>query len=192
MDFAPRTLGAFEARADFHALDGLDGHHGSGQPRIKASVPLDMTAQAHRNAANCYLEDAAQCITCSLGCIYFRPHAFLSCPIIAVQLRACFPSQAGAVNCGLIHVFAADFQHLGDHRNAKDTQEFLAHCAHGNTHRRLPCRGTLQNIPHIRAGILKHAREICMPRTRRRHFFTLWLTKGSHTAPPVPVILIGY
>ena len=57
-----RTAGAgqFKAVAYFDALDRLNAHQGSGEPRIEAAVALHVASQSGRQTIGEYLDDAAQ------------------------------------------------------------------------------------------------------------------------------------
>ena len=86
VDLAARQDGAVEARADLHALDGLDGHQGAGELAVEAAVPLDVAAEPCRQAAHRDLEDTAQGITLFARRLDLLLHLRLGLCIVAVEI----------------------------------------------------------------------------------------------------------
>ena len=77
-----------KAIPDFHALDGLDAHEGSGQPRVQAPVPVHVAAQSGRQVVGQHLNNAAECFALLLGSVNLYDHGGRSCRVKAAQ-RIC-------------------------------------------------------------------------------------------------------
>ena len=84
---AARQVGIAEAGADLDALDRLDRHHGTGEARVEAAVPLDVGAEADGHAARDDLERAAEGIARRHCLADALLHAHLRLRVAAVELR---------------------------------------------------------------------------------------------------------
>ena len=54
---APPAAGGCETVTDLDAFDGLDSHQRTGEPRIESSVPVDVRAEARRQAVHDYFHE---------------------------------------------------------------------------------------------------------------------------------------
>ena len=60
MGLAAPAPGVVPAVADLDALDRLDAHQGLGEQPVELAVPVDVTAEADRQAVAEHLDDPAE------------------------------------------------------------------------------------------------------------------------------------
>ncbi len=78
---------AGEAVADLDALDRLHAHQCGGQARVELAVPVDVGAEAGRQAEGDYLEDTAEGIADGLGGVDGGDHAAFGLAVQAAHRR---------------------------------------------------------------------------------------------------------
>ena len=71
---AAADAGQLEAVADLDALDRLDAHERGGEPGVEPAVPVDVAAEARRQAVGQHLDDAAEGVALLLGSVDLGDH----------------------------------------------------------------------------------------------------------------------
>ena len=192
-----RAAGLFrilKARTDLDALDGLDGHHRTRETRIETAVPLDVRAEAERQAARDDLERAAERVARRHRLADARLHAFLRLRVVAVQPvgveRRIRTENLRDIDFRRVNGHTANLRDMRDDADAERAQKFLADAADRHAHRRFAGARTLKDVADVLARVFLVPREVGMAGPRRRDGLARRLSERCHAIRPVLEIAV--
>ena len=155
--------GQLEAVADLDALDRLDAHQRAGQPGVQPAVPLDVAAQAGRQAVHHHLDHAAQGVAGPPGLVDVGDHrgGRPARPGSAPARRRSGPGHRAPAACRPAPGPSPIAVDVAEHLDAGDLgQERLGHRAERHPGRGLPRAGPFQHRTGVVQVVLLHADQI--------------------------------
>ncbi len=154
--------GELEAVADLDALDGLDAHEGGGEAGVEPAVPVDVRAEADRDAVGEDLDDAAEGVAVLVGLVDLRDHRLAGVCVEAAHRVGVEPVDVGRGRVDAVRGLGrGQFDHVGDDLDARDLlDEGAGDGAEGDAGGGLTGAGALQDRPGLVEAVLLHAREV--------------------------------
>ena len=163
MDFAAGQMRTRKARANFYALNCLNGHESACQLSIETRIPLCMRAETDRQPAHDDLENTAERIARRLCLVDARLHALLCLRVTYIQIAAVRHADILFAHRCEVNRHAADLRHMRGNRHTERREELTADGTDGNAHRRLTRTRTLEDIARVLTVVFEYACEIGMP-----------------------------
>ncbi len=162
-----RPTGDLEAVAHLHALDRLDAHQRTGQPRVESAVPVDVRSKARRQPVRDDLDDSPERVTVLVGLVDLRDHG-RTCPGVEAADRVGVESRD--VLNGRKHASgrrrSPDRDHMSNEAHVEGlVEEGARHGAEGYPGGCLAGARALEDVACLGEVVLLHADQVGMARS---------------------------
>ena len=168
MSLAAATTRCGETVADLHAFDRLNTHQCCCQARVKPPVPVNMTAEARREAMSDHFHDPAERVAVFAGRVDLFDHQSAGLRVGTANRVCINPIEVAAVgNDPIGSRDRADTDNMTqDGGTAGLLEQALCNGAECNPSRRLAGTGPLQHGTSVVKAVLLHPDEVRVPGPR--------------------------